>query len=401
MSERPRDPGRALVRLIARLLAPMAGLILVVLLFTLLTHETGRYLTLGNLRTIAVQTAITGVCGVGMTLVIIGGGIDLSVGSAVALVTVVIALVSSGKFGSRVVETIVKPVAETIVPGLAFDATIAVWIAALAATAAVSVGCYVATRRFWPAALAAAALWIVGWGIFGQMGPIFAVVAGILAGLFCGAVNGWLITASRVVPFIVTLGTMTVFRGTAQLLGKEQSVYAGVLPGWLSRFMSPEPHPEWLLAAPGVWIMLIFGLVAATLLNKMPLGRYIVATGSNEEAARLSGIAIPRVKMWMYGLSGFSCGLAGIMTVSRLKQGDSTTGGGLELDVIAAVVIGGGSLRGGEGSVFGTLIGALIMGFMRNGCSLAGISNSVQQILVGAVIILAVALDEWRHRRQA
>ena len=130
------------------------------------------------------------------------------------------------------------------------------------------------------------------------------------------------------------------------------------------------------------------------------LGRYIFAIGSNEQAARLSGVAIHRVKLLMYSGAGMLAGLAGVMQFSRLSYGSSTAAVGLELDVIAAVVIGGGSLRGGEGSVVGTFIGAFIILFMRNGCDLAGIPNAVQRILVGIIIILAVAIDEFRHARK-
>jgi ribose transport system permease protein len=126
----------------------------------------------------------------------------------------------------------------------------------------------------------------------------------------------------------------------------------------------------------------------------------VFAIGSNEEAGRLSGLAVSSVKRWVYSLSGLAAGLAGVMQFSRLSTGVPTDNIGLELDVIAAVVIGGGSLRGGEGSILGTLIGAFILGFMRNGCTLAGIPNPVQRILVGGIIILAVAIDERRHRRQ-
>jgi ribose/xylose/arabinose/galactoside ABC-type transport system permease subunit len=384
-----------------------AGLSLVVVLFAFLTRDTGTYLTQDNLRTIAVQTAIIGICGVGMTLVIIGGGIDLSVGSTVALVTITIALVHNGEFTDRIKETAVEP--------------LAVWVGATAAgpldadaqrlATRLAIGLIVAGtasgvlllvflhRRPLALGMATTAAIVLACWLFSGQGPYYAVAAGILAGIVCGICNGIVITATRVVPFIVTLGTMTVYRGAAQLLAQGESVGVARTPDWLRGLMESDPKPSSFIVAPGVWIMLFAGLVAAVLLAKLPLGRYMVAIGSNEEAARLSGIATNRVKIWMYGLAGLMFGLAGVMTFSRLSFGDSTSARGLELDVIAAVVIGGGSLRGGEGSVLGTFIGAFIMGFMRNGCDHAGISTWVQQILVGTVIILAVALDELRHRR--
>jgi ribose/xylose/arabinose/galactoside ABC-type transport system permease subunit len=148
----------------------------------------------------------------------------------------------------------------------------------------------------------------------------------------------------------------------------------------------------------GVWLLLLLALAAGGLLRFTRFGRHVFAIGSNELTARLCGVAVERVKLTVYALSAALAGLAGVMQFSRLTVGDPTVASGVELDVIAAVVIGGGSLSGGEGSVLGSLVGALIMTVIRSGCSQMGLPNWVQEIVTGTVIVLAVMLDRWRHR---
>jgi ribose/xylose/arabinose/galactoside ABC-type transport system permease subunit len=228
-----------------------------------------------------------------------------------------------------------------------------------------------------------------------------ALLTGILLGGLCGAVNGMLISVLRVVPFIVTLGSYKVFRGLAKWLSASTSVY---IPGdarnwWFSRILATEPEPRWLLVAPGVWVLIILSLLLAWMLRYTLLGRYIYAVGSNEATARLCGINVPLVKIVVYTLGGLATGLAGALQFIYLDAtGDPTTADGLELQVIAAVVIGGGSLSGGEGTVLGTLIGCLIMSVLNNGCVHAGIPNASQDIIIGAIIVAAVALDRLRRR---
>ena len=307
---------------------PVLALLLVFGLFAVLgpdSFRTGR-----NLETIARQTAIVGLAALGMTLIIVAGGIDLSVGSMVALSTVVIA-----------------------------------WLL--------------------PGRTAGAGPWLAAGAAIGLCGA-------------CGWLNGVLITRLRVVPFIVTLGMMLVVRGAAKGLAREQKLDAPET--WLNDLLASVTGGRGSLLVPtGVWLLIVLAVGVAVLLRYTRLGRYTVAIGSNEATARLCGVAVDRVKRRIYTLGGLFAGTAGVLQFSRLTVGDPTVAAGLELDVIAAVVIGGGSLSGGEGSILGTLVGALIMSVIRSGCSQMGLPNWVQEIITGAIIVAAVALDRLRHRR--
>jgi len=290
-----------------------------------------RFLGSRNLETIARQTTIVGMAALGMTLVIISGGIDLSVGSIVALSTAVIAYLLQ-KSGA---------------------------------------------------------------------GPITAAAGGVAAGALCGLISGALITSLRVVPFIVTLGMMLMVRGTAKLIGQNQKIDVDTERlRWLDELMATVSRERsWMLVPLGVWLLIIMAVVVAVLLRYTRLGRHIFAVGSNEQTARLCGVAVWRVKLMVFMLCGAFAGLAGLMQFSRLTVGDPTVAVGLELDVIAAVVIGGGSLSGGEGSILGTLVGAWIMTVIASGCTQMGLENYWQEIITGAIIVVAVALDRLRHRR--
>ncbi len=328
-------------------LGPFLGLVLIVLLFAWLTRASGSFLEAYNWRTIAVQTVIVGTAALGMTAIMIAGGIDLSVGSAVALVTVVVAIL----------------IRDYHVPVVA------------------------------------------------------ALALGTLFGGACGLLNGSLIAGLGVVPFIITLGTLKVFRGAAKWLSDSTPVYipAGAKGGWFRQVMSIErPAPAWsgriegpvgalvrevAMLAPGVWLLAALSLVLAFGLRSSLLGRYAYAVGSNEATARLCGISVPGVKLAVYGIAGLLTGLAGCVQFLFLDgTGDPTTADGLELQVIAAVVIGGGSLAGGEGTILGTLIGCLIMSVLNNGCVHAGIPNASQDVIIGVIIVAAVALDRYRRR---
>jgi len=307
---------------------PFLGLIVVFLIFVFLAPSA--FYSAYNLKTIITQTVIIGIGALGMTLVIISGGIDLSVGSVIALATVTIAYVLNLE-GSE--------------PGF--------WMALLAALAAIGIGA--------------------------------------LSGLF----NGILSAVLRIVPFIVTLGTMQIARGVAKWLAHEQIVITP--PTWLNSLMNIDPEPAWLIFAPGVWILIILTVILYLVLRYTVFGRYVFAIGSNEKTARLCGINITLNRIIIYALCGAFVGISGIMQFANLTVGDPTAAVGMELDIIAAVVIGGGSLQGGEGGAIGSLVGALMMAILRNGCNLVGIPNYVQNIVIGAIIIGAVAIDRLKH----
>jgi ribose transport system permease protein len=206
---------------------------------------------------------------------------------------------------------------------------------------------------------------------------------------------GLLITRLEVTPFIITLGGMTVLRGLAKGLANEQKI--DVDPQGLDELLAPPLG--WITLPPGVWIALVVAAGAAVLLAATRFGRHVFAVGSNVHTARLCGVNVSRVRLMVYTLAAALTGLAGVMEFSTLTVGDPTDSYGLELEVIAAVVIGGGSLSGGEGSIRGSLIGAALMTVIRTGGTHLGLPNWVQEIVTGGVIVAAVALDRVRRRR--
>jgi ribose transport system permease protein len=309
-------------------LGPFVGLAVVILIFVVLMDAPGRFLSPFNLRIVLAQTVIVAIGAIGMTMLIISGGIDLSVGSVIALTGVVTAInLSAGR------------------------------------------------------------------------APWLAVAAGVAVGGLIGAVNGLAITRLKVVPFIATLGMLGIARGLAKWLAAQQTV--NVPDTWVNGLLVTFPDPWWLLLAPGIWLTLLLAVAAAIVLRNTIFGRRVFAIGSNEAAARACGIPTDKLKVWIYGIAGLLFGLAGVMQMSRLRQGDPTVAAGTELDVIAAVVIGGGSLSGGEGSILGSMVGALVMAFLRNGCQQMGWANYVQEIIIGVIIVIAVALDRWRLSKAA
>lgn len=318
--------GRTKIKKLISILGPFIGLGLIIILFGAL--EPSRFLTFYNFLTVANQTVIVALAAMGMTYIIISGGIDLSVGSVIALTTVVTALL-----------------------------------------------------------------------VDAGMSPLLSALAGVLTATACGAISGILIGYAGIIPFIATLGMMGIARGVAKWLADEQKVDAPM--SWLGGLMSSSLAYKWMLFSPGVWLMVFSAVIVAVVLRYALFGRYTFAIGSNESTARLCGIRVERTKLYIYMFSGFMTGLAGVMQFSRLTVGDPTVAAGKELDVIAAVVIGGGSLNGGEGSVLGTMIGAFIMAFLRNGCNMTGIPNYVQEIIIGIIIVGAVAIDKYRHRKTA
>jgi ribose/xylose/arabinose/galactoside ABC-type transport system permease subunit len=298
---------------------PLIGLAAVCVLFAALRYDT--FVTWDNFAIILQQTAVIGVAALGMTLVVVAGGIDLSVGSLIALGTVVIALL---------------------------------------------------LQRGAP--------------------PVAALLGGIGVCALCGGLSGLVITRLRLLPFVVTLGMMGALRGAAKGLAGEQPIYPDET--WVNGLMQLGRHG---LPA-GVWLMLGLAAVVALGMRYTRFGRHVFAVGSNELTARLCGVPVERVKLLVYLLGGVFAGVAAVLQFSYLTGGDPTTAVGLELNIIAAVVIGGASLTGGQGTIPGTLIGALIMSVVANGCIKLGLSNWVQEIVTGGIIIGAVLLDYLRRR---
>jgi len=226
------------------------------------------------------------------------------------------------------------------------------------------------------------------------------VLLTILAGGLIGLVNGAIISGLGMMPFIVTLGMMGMGRGLAKWIAGNQTV--NVPPGSVVNNLMKMEDLDHLLPLPkGVWIALALALVMMGVLRQTVFGRYIFAIGSNEATARLCGIRVPLQKVFIYSLAGLFFGCSGLMQLTRLTQGDPSGAVGLELDIIAAVVIGGASLSGGTGSILGSVIGAHIIQVLRNGSSLMNWPTFTQEIIIGAVIILAVGLDKFRQSRQA
>jgi ribose/xylose/arabinose/galactoside ABC-type transport system permease subunit len=284
---------------------------------------TPHFLTVSNLLNVAEQTTINAIIAVGMTFVILSGGIDLSVGSIVALSGVVLGL--------------------TLHEG-------------------------------YPLALSLLIALMVGGG--------------------CGLLNGVLIDRGGLPPFIVTLGMMSMARGAALMVTEGRPI-----SGFDAGFRALATERVWFVPAP-VIVMAIVYLAAHFVLTRTTFGRYVYAIGGNEEASRLSGVRIHLHKTAIYAVSGTTSAVAAVILTARLNSAQPIAGMMYELDAIAATVIGGTSLMGGEGSLGGTLVGALIMGVLRNGLNLLGVSSFVQQIVIGGVIVGAVLVDTMlkRHR---
>jgi ribose transport system permease protein len=236
-------------------------------------------------------------------------------------------------------------------------------------------------------------------GVLGTMAmqsglPVpLGILVGVVAGLFWGAINGLLTTRLRIAPFIVTLGTLGIIRGLTLIITNGLPVTR--IPQSFA-FLGEGN----LLGVPFVlWVVVVCALATHAILEHTRLGRYAFAIGSNPDAAVYAGVPVAFDTTAIYALGGLLTGLAGMIEASRLMTGQPSAGNGYELQAIAAVVIGGGSLHGGEGSVIGTLIGAFVMGLLSNGSDLLGVSPYLQQAIIGAVIILAVTVDELRKRR--
>lgn len=333
------------------LLGRFLALALVFAFFAIFVED-GRFVSLRNLENILRQSAVYATAALGMTMVIVAGGIDLSVGSIIALAVVAIASVMNLHY-----------------PGVGGE------------------------RVHFASA-------------FPALAPLAALAAGLLAATLAGLLNGLTVVGLRLVPFIVTLGTMGVFRGVAKGIADERDIYPPT-GSWLDTVMdptltSPDPARRWMLLPPGVWILLISAVAAALFLRYTRQGRHIYAVGSNPETARLCGVTVGRTRVLVFMLAGFFAGLAGLMQFSFISGiGQPTTAHMYELFVIAAVVIGGGSLMGGEGSILGSIIGALLITILYMGGQQMGWPKWVQEMVIGGIIVVSVAIDQLRHRREA
>ncbi|MFO0927666.1 MAG: ABC transporter permease [Gemmataceae bacterium] len=339
---------------------PVLGLISLLLLFILLLAwrgQLGNFFSLDNIQVLLHKNSIPAVAALGMLLIIVSGGIDLSIGSVVALVTVVCMqtyrLVYDGP-----------------------EATLPDWLSLLLTQAGLT---WEPTRS---AALASGA----------------AIPAGLVVGTLAGVCNGLVVTRLRVPPFVATLGMLSIARGLAVWLAARKRVsFSGRRPGWVDALS--RASSDTLLFDPGVWSLALLAVGMVALMRFTVFGRYCYAIGSNEQTARLCGVAIDRTKVWIYAVAGLLTGWAGILLFAHANGGDPSAAVGLELDVIAAVVIGGASLSGGQGTVGGTLLGVLILGILENGVSFFDVPVEVKYILIGAIVVVNTALSGWQRRR--
>jgi inositol transport system permease protein len=330
------NPGRIDAFAIFARFAPLIFLIVLMVVFWLLNP---RFVLPLNLFNIMLQVSIYGLLAIGMTFVILTAGIDLSIGSLLAMAGLVAAAVSKGGLSNR---------------------------------------------------------FTVGEGMDAQSYPWFlAALAAIAVGLIAGFVQGMAITRLRVPPFVVTLGGMSVFRGAALLFAGGGPI-SGFDPGFVwwgqARLFGQVPVP--------VIIFLAFAILAHIVLRYTRYGRQVYAVGGNPEAARLSGLNVNMVITSVYVIMGFFCGLGAFVLSARLNSAEAIAGMGYELTVIASVVIGGTSLFGGSGTIFGTVIGTILIGVLLNGLQLNNVSSYVQQIIIGVIIVLAVAFDTFAKSRR-
>jgi ribose transport system permease protein/erythritol transport system permease protein len=329
------------------ILGRFLALVIVFAFFAFMVDD-GKFYTLRNLENLLRQSCVYGTAGLGMTMIIIAAGIDLSAGSLIALSVVTVAYVMNisvtGADGQTVAYATLHP----------------------------------------------------------KLAPVLAMGAGILVSTLAGLANGAMVVGLRLVPFIVTLGTMGMIRGLAKGIAKERDIYPPE-ETWINTIMDPTLSSAtrgWQILPTGIWILLVGVLVSSFILRYTRLGRHIFAVGSNEETARLCGVPVGRTKLFVYMAGGFFCGVAGLMQFSYIGGiGQPTSAVMYELFVIAAVIIGGASFNGGEGSILGTLIGALMITILYTGGQQMGWPKWVQEMVIGGIIIAAVALDRYRHRK--
>lgn len=313
-----------------------SAVIFLVLLVVVFAVLEPRFLNPFNLMNILRQVSISGLIAIGMTFVILTAGIDLSVGALVALAGLVGAYVAKGGLGDR---------------------------------------------------------FAVGASVDAGNPVILAVLAAAAVGIACGALQGWAVTRLKVPPFVVTLGGMTAFRGAALLFSG-----GGPISGFNPDYTWWGQGRIWSVPVP-VIIFFVTAIIAHVVLRHTRFGLHVYAIGANPRAAEQNGVPVRRVTWAVYMIVGLACGLASFLLSARLNSAEAVAGLGLELDVIAAVVIGGTSLFGGVGGVFGTVMGALLIGVLRNGLVLMNVSSFVQQIVIGLILVAAVAFDQYAASR--
>jgi ribose transport system permease protein len=302
------------------------------LVLLLLKGQLNNFLRLSNLQLILHQAAITAVVALGMLLIVISGGIDLSVGSVVALATV---------------------------------ATMTTYEGVLAASGSMT------------------------------QASLAGMLVGVLTGGVCGLFNGLVITRLRVSPFVTTLGMYSIARGLAfWWTNKQRMTFRGDTPAWVEALQRTES--DWLVFDPGVWSAALLAVLVALMLHCSVLGRHCYAIGSNEATARLCGVNVQRRKVMIYVLAGLLTGWGGVLMFAQIGSGDPDCGKGLELNVIAAVVIGGASLSGGRGTVVGALLGVFLLSILDSLLVFLNVSIELKNILLGVVVILNTALSRLR-----
>ena len=308
--------------ILAKRLLPAVSLILLCLFFAV---QSAPFRSADNIFNVIGQNAWLLIASMGMTIVILGGGIDLSVGSVMALCGVV--------------------------------------------------SVHLMVVKHWPVPL--------------------AMLAGVVAGGIGGSINGLLVTRLRIPAFIATLGMLLIARGAA--LSLAQGITVDGAPQVFMDFAGGK-----LIGIPTPLIMTAaIAILVALTLHFTKFGRYVQAIGSNVEAAKVSGVPVVRTQLWTYIIGGVFAGFAGLVEAARQGSGNPTSAEGYELDVVTAVVVGGASLAGGEGRVSGTILGVLLVAFLRNGLNLIGVEPFLQKAYIGALILAAVAFDQWARRKSA
>ncbi|MCC9075644.1 ABC transporter permease [Litorilinea aerophila] len=363
----PKKTGRFASLSLQEFLLRARAFIALILVVTTFSFLSPTFMTADNIIIVAKQVAINAILGIGMTFVILTGGIDLSVGSVAGLAAMIA--------GGLINEGLILPMFGVIVY---FN------------------------------------VWMV-------------ILITLTVGALVGALNGLIITRFNVPPFIATLGTLYIARGLALLrsggdtypnlvgrpefgnqgfpiLGSGTFLPRAMVQGWIQQ-LSDMPNfvttALRFLAIPyEVWIMIVFALIAAFVATKTPFGRQVYAIGGNERAAQLSGVRVKRIKVIVYMISGFCAAMVGLIIASRLVAAHPATGVFFELNAIAVVVLGGTSLMGGRGTIGGTIIGAFVIGALNAGMVMVGISSFWQQVITGSVIVLAVIIDQFQARMQ-